>query len=1277
MSCGTKHPLKRSGTSQAQRMLPALKDDYVRIDENEYADWISFAKEFSRYIRYYTPSGGSSTDWSAFFSNDVSALLGYVAIQDVDAYRDKIRDLFDYLRDEHNVSSVIRVEKKLNTLFAGVFSLAKFLDDYYLSLAETLETKNLIKSLVRSKLKLPFKRLIAYYKGASLYNYLHQTDLDGWRILNREVELPEYALGGNGFSSIWYDEADWNAFYAGIAIDDTIFGNNGLVNYFIAEYDPDPEISQAEWVEFRRINHAAKHNLFTSLFDNFLMVYNRLVSETGKELMKTLTSYNAHAPHYALFLSFLRLFRQAQQNMNSIGRRHLDFYYKDVLQLRPKKAEPDKAHVIIELAKTVDEYLLGKDTLFKAGKDSAGNEMYYSLAKEQTFNKAQTVSFKSVYLGDSSIKAADDHTLTIDPASANVDNRGRLFAAPVINSSDGIGGALTTSNLEWHPFVNKQFIEGMLADIAIPNALIGFAFASHYLFLAEGARTIMLAVNVGSDYIKLASVKFDCYLTTEKEWLKVPAASLTNNTTVAMGTSVTGALFKISLTGDDPAITAYNAEVHGGRFNTDKPIIKLVLINEDASPYPFTELKDIVISSIEIKVEVGKLVSGYNQDGIKNLVISNDNGSVEAAKPFEPFGTVPVAGSRLIIGNKEVFTKKNLNVRLNIEWKGLPADFKNISYYKTSDRPTNNYSMLPDISLKELQSGKWETRENTLEIFSATSSPTPQVVIPSTFSAIENASIDSYKNDYSRFNINSRKGFITIELKEDFRHSYHQADLVTYLVEKAAKVTSPQFTVEPVKPYTPVMQSVFLSYDASDTYSFSDSTALAYDAREHQFFHLYPFGNAEQHGYLSDGTAVNLFPRFYHGERVDHTAEFYIGFEKLTGQQAVSVLFQVLEGTSDPLLEKPEKHITWSYLSNDRWKDFDPLTISDNTLDLVKSGIIQFTIPADATTDNNLLDSGYLWIRAAVEEAAMAVSKLIAVTTQAALLSHYSETVPAFTVLPAGKIKKLKNPQPAIKKANQPFSSFSGHDAENYAQYYIRSSERLRHKRRAITLWDYERLVLDKFPQIHKVKCLTHTQFQQVDDTIEYNEVKPGYVCIITLPDLLSRNDTDPLRPYTNQSTLTEIENYLQSLTSCHAKVLARHPDFEEVTLSFELKLHEDYPDFGVYRKQLQQEIVEFLTPWAYDTSAEIDFGGTVHKSVLVNFIEERPYVNYITNVVMKQIIYKPVGLPVQITGETAQASTARSILVSAPASKHLITEIVELTAAETAECIAPATVTA
>ena len=75
---------------------------------------------------------------------------------------------------------------------------------------------------------------------------------------------------------------------------------------------------------------------------------------------------------------------------------------------------------------------------------------------------------------------------------------------------------------------------------------------------------------------------------------------------------------------------------------------------------------------------------------------------------------------------------------------------------------------------------------------------------------------------------------------------------------------------------------------------------------------------------------------------------------------------------------------------------------------------------------------------------------------------------PAFPakVLPAGTISKLDQPDAAVKKIIQPFSTFGGRAAERSETFYTRVSERLRHKDRAIAMWDYERLVLEAFPQI-------------------------------------------------------------------------------------------------------------------------------------------------------------------------------------------------------------------
>ncbi len=87
---------------------------------------------------------------------------------------------------------------------------------------------------------------------------------------------------------------------------------------------------------------------------------------------------------------------------------------------------------------------------------------------------------------------------------------------------------------------------------------------------------------------------------------------------------------------------------------------------------------------------------------------------------------------------------------------------------------------------------------------------------------------------------------------------------------------------------------------------------------------------------------------------------------------------------------------------------------------------------------------------------------------------------PAFSakVLPSGTISKLDQPDAAVKKITQPFATFGGRGQEASTAFYTRVSERLRHKDRAIALWDYERLVLEAFPQIYQVKCLNHTHYE-------------------------------------------------------------------------------------------------------------------------------------------------------------------------------------------------------
>jgi hypothetical protein len=102
--------------------------------------------------------------------------------------------------------------------------------------------------------------------------------------------------------------------------------------------------------------------------------------------------------------------------------------------------------------------------------------------------------------------------------------------------------------------------------------------------------------------------------------------------------------------------------------------------------------------------------ANFNQKGLKNLLLSNDFGALDASKPFMPFGGQPNKDTSLVIGHKEIFSKKNAAVTLNIEWAGLPANAYNIKYDANNSATYPNVQWgVPGVMPAFLESGIWES----------------------------------------------------------------------------------------------------------------------------------------------------------------------------------------------------------------------------------------------------------------------------------------------------------------------------------------------------------------------------------------------------------------------------------------------------------------------------------------------------------------------------------------------------------------------------------------
>jgi hypothetical protein len=147
---------------------------------------------------------------------------------------------------------------------------------------------------------------------------------------------------------------------------------------------------------------------------------------------------------------------------------------------------------------------------------------------------------------------------------------------------------------------------------------------------------------------------------------------------------------------------------------------------------------------------------------------------------------------------------------------------------------------------------------------------------------------------------------------------------------------------------------------------------------------------------------------------------------------------------------------------------------------------------------------------------------------------------------------------------------------------------------------------------------------------------------------------------------------------------------YEQVIVSFKVKFYTG-TDKGFFMKKLNDEIVHYLTPWAFDENADVSFNQKIYASSIINFIEERSYVDFITDFLMGVCRNEccehegyadnknsddnrdedVVTVPGRISGcndmehllqdqsdfqgdIVAKPSTSRSILVSVP--KHIIT---------------------
>ncbi len=204
--------------------------------------------------------------------------------------------------------------------------------------------------------------------------------------------------------------------------------------------------------------------------------------------------------------------------------------------------------------------------------------------------------------------------------------------------------------------------------------------------------------------------------------------------------------------------------------------------------------------------------------------------------------------------------------------------------------------------------------------------------------------------------------------------------------------------------------------------------------------------------------------------------------------------------------------------------------------------------------------------------------------------------------LKAGSIRSLVKKRPEVRGVVQPYASFFARAAEVQDEFFQRVSERLRHKGRAITHWDYERIILDRFHTVNQVKCLSHISDPDFVDV--------GNLRVVVIP--ASNQATDELTPKVNHGTLLSIQNYLRDNSSPFVDLRVSNPSYEYVRVNCRVKFAGNKNN-GDSLEKLRRDIRSFVCPWLSDPGGDIEVGGNIKVEDLFRFIKSLGYVDFVT----------------------------------------------------------------
>lgn len=703
---------------------------------------------------------------------------------------------------------------------------------------------------------------------------------------------------------------------------------------------------------------------------------------------------------------------------------------------------------------------------------------------------------------------------------------------------------------------------------------------------------------------------FAVSLSTPEGWLLLDEAHLTR---AAQG-SGDALLLTLPLRTQDPPITACDPAVHGARWQHGLPMLRLQL-KHDSRQFPYTLLTSLELRTLRIDVAVR---------GLRDVTLANQLGPLDPARPFQPFGPLPELGAHLVIGAREMACKPVQALDIQLQWNGLPtgpggfeahyadyhAEGKAKAEVNGRRRFTNDgFTVEPAV----LCGGQWMRPEgdaHDARLFAT--QPGSRRLLPAQRVPLASTSLQPLFQPEPRpapgadfhYDLRSRNGFVRLRLSAPegaFGHHEHPLVLTRVITANARRRHVRPLPL-PRPPYTPLLERITLDYRAGC------AIAIGAPASEHHLYHLHPFGSER----IDPPEAIRhtLLPRYPEG------GHLLIGLQASEPGGLLTLLFHLRE---EAAIDRPTPRaaLQWSWLRNDEWLPLPPeCLLSDGTEGLLRSGVVEIDMPRAMSSHNAVMPAGLYWLCVSAPGDFKRHAGLYGVMAQALTLTRCpgeAGDVEAAAELPPCGVSGPAASIAGLASVRQVGPSFGLRRREDPAQLRVRAGERLRHRQRASTAWDIERLVLEAFPAVFKAKAFAHLRSHAPG---EHPPPSPGHVLVALVPAAQPGGALQ--RPRLNAAQLQRINDHLAQHASPFARFEVRNAAYEPVQVRCRLRLARGTQS-GRCLQRLEQALVNFLSPWGEGGRPAV-FGWRLSCEDVQSFIRAQPEVDAVTGVSLLQV---------------------------------------------------------